>query len=270
MLKSIIFSSVVAFPVAFAVSIPVQAAVTVSCSIQPKPNQPNPLPIRATLRVQEESGNTTFIYQNLPTPVGGEQTPVTIEQERKLIFYNTRIPEARSRMLKDPKFFNELRGFSDNDSYKAFDDALICQNQTGTQPTPTKAIADLPNGSYRFWNGAPSSNVTDQQILAGALTFLFTKEGDRIVGIFARPNETAMCITGKVTGNKISGVVNPAGRLFSDPKTMQNKPYDPKGSMRLGRWEDKGNRGSFSPSSLDLTGFNRINLGTRSAPSICR
>lgn len=252
-----------------AVSTPVKAEVITRCQIQPRPNQPSPLAMRAGLDVEEREGTVTFKYSNFPSFVSSDQPPVTIAQERTLTFYKTTLAAARDRMVKDPKYFNELRGFSEAEGFKPFNDLLVCKSVGAAIPQANLTIADLPDGSYRFWNGAPSTSVTDQQILAGALTFLFTKTGNRIVGFFARPSDDSMCITGSAKGNTITGVVNPPAQ-FTNPAARQNKAFDPAGYLRLGAWSNQGNLGSYSPSTIDLSKFNRINLGSRRAPTLCR
>ncbi len=263
--------------IALAVTPAAQAAVTTRCQIQPRPNQPSPLAMRAGLNVEEADGTVTFKYQNFQTPVSADQPPVTIAQERTMIFYNTTLAAARQHMVNDPKYFNELRGFTDPQTFKPFNDLLVCESTgaktpqpNSTKPQTESTIADLADGSYRFWNGAPSINVTDQQILAGAATFLFEKTGSRVVGYFARPDDFVMCMTGNVTGNTIKGVVNPPPMRFSNGAARKNKPFDPAGYLQLGAWDGSGNLGSYSPSTLDLSKFTRINLGSRRAPSICR
>lgn len=270
--------------IAIALSTPAQAAVTTQCQIQSREGQPSPLAMRALFTLESTSdGNVAVTYTNLPSPVGVGQ-PVTIEQTRKMIFYNSTIPAVRQQMLSNPTFFTELRGFSDPEGFKPFNDLLVCRSvgadkpqssppqssppQSST-PQPGAAIADLVDGSYRYWNGAPSMNVTDKQLRPGNFTFLFTKAGNRIVGIFARPDDLAICMTGTVKGNTISGVVNLPVR-FSDAegRSRQNKPFDPPGYLKLGTWSNAGN--AFSSSTLNLSEFNRINIGPRKAPSTCR
>ncbi|MBE9012822.1 hypothetical protein IQ250_21720 [Pseudanabaenaceae cyanobacterium LEGE 13415] len=267
MSKFLSLSVLLASITTLAISTPVKAEVVTRCQIQPRANQPSPLGMRTTLDVEEKGGDVTFTYKNLPTPVSADQPPVTIEQSRTMIFYKTTLAAARERMLKDPKYFAELRGSSDAEGFKPINDLLVCQNQASQNRS---AIADLADGSYRVWNGAPSFTVTDQQLLEkGAYTFLFTKTGNRIVGFFARPNDDSMCITGTVQGNTITGVVNPPAR-FANPASRQNRAFDSAGFLRLGAWSDRGNLGAFSPSTLNLTNFNRINIGQRKAPTLCR
>jgi hypothetical protein len=231
--------------------------------------------MRAGLDVEAKDGNVVFKYQTFPTPVSADQPPVTIEQARTMIFYNTTIAAARQRMVNDPKYFTELRGFEDPQSFKEFNDLLVCETVGAATPQPkpqtTKTIADLPDGSYRFWNDISDFNVTDQKLLdrESTMNFRFTKTGNRIVGYFARPNDDSMCITGTVKGNTVTGVVTPPAQ-FPTPAAQQNKPFAPGGYLKLGAWKDQGNLGSYSPSTLDLSKFNRINLGSRKAPTLCR
>ncbi|MCU0551096.1 MAG: hypothetical protein MUC48_17245 [Leptolyngbya sp. Prado105] len=261
--------------IAFVLSSPAQASVTTQCQVQPREGQLSPLAMRALFTLESTTdGNVTATYTNLPTPVGAGQA-ITIEQTRKMIFYKSTIPAVRQQLLSDPKFFNELIGSPEPQGFKPFNDLLVCKTVGATAPQPStpqpgSTIADLVDSAYRYWNGKPSMNVTDKQLLeTEAYTFLFEKTGNRIVGYFARPNDDSMCITGTVTGNMIKGVVNPPPR-FANPASRQNKAFDPAGFMKLGAWSNRGNLGMFNPSTLDLSKFNRINIGPRRAPSICR
>jgi hypothetical protein len=258
--------------IALVLSTPAQAAVTTQCQVNATESQPNPLGMRTLLTLESTSdGNVTATYTNLPSPVGAGQA-VTIEQSRKMIFYKSTIPAVRQQMLTNPTFFNELRGASDAEGFKQVNDLLVCKTVGAATPQSGNTIADLVDGTYRYWNGKPGVTVSDRQLLeSGAYTFLFTKEGSTIVGYFARPDDLSMCITGTAKGNVISGVVNPPAR-FSDAegRARQNRVSDPAGYLKLGAWSNQGNLGAFNPSTLDLSKFSRINLGPRRAPSICR
>lgn len=114
---------------AVALSFPVQAATVTQCQIQPREGQPSPLAMRALFTLEStRDGSVTAVYTNLPTPVGADQPPVTIEQTRKLVFYKTTIPAVRQRMLKNRALFNELIGFDEPTGFKPFNDLLVCKS----------------------------------------------------------------------------------------------------------------------------------------------
>ena len=111
-----------------------QTAEVTRCQVQPRPNQPSPLGMRVGLDVEAAAGNVTFKYRNFPSPVSSAQPPATIAQERTLIFYNSTLAAARQRMVNDPKYFDELRGFQDSQTFKQFDSLLVCKSTSAKMP----------------------------------------------------------------------------------------------------------------------------------------
>jgi hypothetical protein len=245
------------------------ATPTTTCGFNSNAGTPNPLGMRTFVTLTEMDGNTTFKYEQLPTPVGGT-VAATIASERQLILYKTNVAQARQLFLSDPKYYNELRGFSNGDGFKAVNDTLVCQSASGSTPSPTgSTVATLPNGSYRFWNGKASGTISDDQLLKqGGVLFLLNKQGNQIVGTFGQIDNAGSCVKGTVNGNTFTGIAIPY-EPSPDPASRSNTSFDPSGFLKLGRWKKVGNQNQYENSTLDLSRLNRINLGPRKPSSSC-
>jgi hypothetical protein len=79
-----------------------------TCAFDTNSGKQNPLGMRAFVSIREAEGNTTFIYEQFPSPVGGSRTAVTIAQRRELTFYSTNIAAARQQMLDAPTYYTTL------------------------------------------------------------------------------------------------------------------------------------------------------------------
>ncbi|MBW4418464.1 MAG: hypothetical protein KME13_04465 [Myxacorys californica WJT36-NPBG1] len=251
-------------------SAPAQAVTpTTTCSFNSNAGTPNPLGMRTLVTLTEMDGNTTVKYEQLPTPVGGT-VAATIASERELILYKTNVAQARQLFLSDPKYYNELRGSSDGDGFKAVNDTLICQSTSGSTPSPTGGtVSALPDGSYRFWNGKATGVLSSDQLLKqGGVLFLFNKRGNQIVGTFGQIDNEGSCVKGTVNGNTFTGVAIPY-EPSPNPASRSNTSFDPGGFLKLGRWKKVGNQNQYENSTLDLSRLNRINLGSRKPSSSC-
>lgn len=249
-------------------SAPAQAATpTTTCSYNSNSGTPNPLGMRTLVTLTEMGGNTTFRYEQLPTPVSGT-VAATIASERQLILYKTNVAQARQLFLTDPKYYNELRGFSDGDGFKAVNDTLICQSASAPSSTSSN-VSTLPDGSYRFWNGKASGTISDDQLLKqGGVLFLFNKRGNQIVGTFGQIDNEGSCVKGTVTGNTFTGVAIPS-EPSPNPASRSNTSFDPGGFLKLGRWKKVANQNQYENSTLNFSQLNRINLGARKPSSNC-
>ncbi|NDJ17731.1 hypothetical protein [Myxacorys almedinensis] len=247
-----------------------QTAATTTCSFNSNAGTPNPLGMRTFLTIEETDGNTTFKYEQFPSPVGG--TPAaTIASTRQLIVYKTNLAAARQLFLNDPKYYNELRGFSEGDSFKVVNDTLTCRSTPGSTPPPTSSsrVSDLPDGNYRFWNGKASGILSDNELLKrGGVLFLFRKQGNQIVGSFGQIDNVGSCVKGTVSGNTLTGIAIPY-EPSPNPASRANTSFDPGGFLKLGRWQRVGNRHQYENSTLNLANLNRINVGPRMPMSSC-
>ncbi len=262
---------------------PAQAAITQTCTIIPTAGQPNPLAMRANFTMEEQDGTiVTVKYNPSPSLFDSTQPPVMVGSLQSLQFFETNIAAVRARMLKEPKYFKFLINAPEGEGgdFKAFNDALVCQGTPATPPaapaTPpvtTGAIDRLPDGDYRFWTGAQANNVTDQQIVAageGSGLFLFRKTGNKVVGQYARPSDVAYCVAGTIANGKVTGTASPVDRSVPGGRPADNSNYGPVGQLKFGVWKGGDKTGFSEGSMLDLTTFNRINLGARKALTVCR
>lgn len=255
----------------FALS-PAQAAPpTATCGYNPDSEKPNPLGMRTLVTLEEADGNTTVKYEQFPSPVGGGNPPTTIASERQLVFYKTNIAAARQLLLKNPQYYNELRGYTDAEGFKAINDTLLCRSAQATKPpiSSSSAIANLPDGDYRFWNGKASKPISDEELLKqGGVLFVFHKQGKQVLGSFGQIDNVGSCIKGTVSGNTVTGIAV-SYEESTNPSSRNNTFFDPGGFLKLGRWQKGGERGQYENSTLNLAKLNRINLGSSKPPKSC-
>ncbi len=249
--------------------VPAQAATpTATCSYDSSSGKPNPLGMRALLTLEEKEGDTTAKYWQFPSRVGKTATPpATISSTRELTFYKTNLAAARQLLLKNPMYYQELLGSTAPEDFKPVNDTLKC---SAAQTSMTgKAIADLPDGTYRFWNGKGPATITDDELLKqGGVLGSFTKQGNRMVGSFGQIDNVGVCVQGTVSGNTITGMALPA-QLSNDPASRSNKPFDPAGFLKLGTWKKMGMKGHYEGSTLNLGNFTRINPDSRKPVKSC-
>jgi hypothetical protein len=103
-----------------------KAEPTRTCQFDPDLGEPNPLGMRSYISITEEDGDTTFLFEQFPSPVGDDPVPVTIASNRMLTFYGTDIDEARQLMLNNPNYYSELVGYSDPEGFGPVNDVLTC------------------------------------------------------------------------------------------------------------------------------------------------
>lgn len=83
------------------------------CQYDPDSGLLNPLGMRAYITLTEESGDTTVLFEQFLSPVGGGETPVTISSTRTLTFYGIGAEEVRQLMLQNSAYYSELVGYED-------------------------------------------------------------------------------------------------------------------------------------------------------------
>jgi len=113
----------------------------------------------------------------------------------------------------------------------------------GSTPDPT--LAALADGSYRYLAGNYQYGVyTDAQLMAnGGAIFLLTKAGDQITGTLRpRVDQPGVCISGVVRGNSV---------------------------LYMRQSQTESGETIYSPDSLDLSEYSRINAGSAIAPTEC-
>jgi hypothetical protein len=100
-----------------------------TCAYDPDSGKPNPLGMRAYITLSEVDGNTTALFEQFPSPVGGSQQRVTIASSRQLTFYGVDINRARRLMLQDPTYYSELVGYPDSEGFAPVDQTLVCHSE---------------------------------------------------------------------------------------------------------------------------------------------
>lgn len=263
---------------------PAIAAPTTTCAYNPDSGKPNPLGMRAFITITEEEGNTTFLFEQFPSNVGGP-VQATIASRRSLTMYRTPLARARQLMLNNRSYYNELMGSNSPEGFGPVNAVLLCKagaaaqaGETGASgsvasPPAAGTIAALADGTYRLWNGKPPQPTMsdDDLIKAGGALFLFEKKGNAIRGFFGYiDSEPGACIRGTANGNTIAGFAFP-----SDQSTVKDtgdtfSNFGPANFLRVRRpaTTPRGRR-FYSSALLDLAGFNAINPGDRSLAKAC-
>ncbi|MGB3294528.1 MAG: hypothetical protein WBB01_16205 [Phormidesmis sp.] len=152
---------------------------------------------------------------------------------------------------------------------------LITQAEVISRPSaPAQpAIGSLPDGNYRYWSGSSSdTTVSDQELLAsGGVTFLFSKRGNDITGIFGYVDGEAICVQGQVADMTVTGisVQNLRGaRILSSGESFASFGSSDRLKVRRGQPID-ADTVRYSSTLLNLEGLNRINAGSVLPPESC-
>lgn len=103
-----------------------KAEPTRTCQFDPDLGEPDPLGMRSYISITEKDGNTTFLFEQFPSPIGDDPVPVTIASNRMLTFYETDIHEARQLMLNNPDYYSELVGYPDPEGFGSMNELLTC------------------------------------------------------------------------------------------------------------------------------------------------
>jgi hypothetical protein len=97
-----------------------------TCAYNPNSGAPNPLGMRAYITITEEKGDTTFLFEQFPSPVTGGAEQVTIASSRALTFYGIKVDRARRLMLQNPTYYAELVGYDDPQGFAPVNAVLAC------------------------------------------------------------------------------------------------------------------------------------------------
>lgn len=79
--------------------------------------------MRTYITAKEESGDTTFVYEEFPAPVSEN---VTLSTTRELVFYKTNISEARTLLLHNRNYYSELVGYEDPEGFAPVNAVFAC------------------------------------------------------------------------------------------------------------------------------------------------
>ena len=143
--------------------------------------------------------------------------------------------------------------------------------ETSTPPTFYETIAGLADGNYRYVSGpAEERAYSDQELLnRGGVLFVFRKTDDQIIGNYSYIDGEAICISGRVSGNTVSGQAYPydgsAGDLGEEFTT-----WGPATFLQVRRTRGDEGRRYYASATLELNDFSRINAGASLPPSSCR
>jgi hypothetical protein len=251
--------------------------LTATCAFDTNSGKPNPLGMRAYITAVEIGGDTTFTYEQFPANVNGEaDAAATIAQERKLVFYKTSISRARSLMLKNSAYYESLIGTRDEAGFAAVNAVLRCQSADGQPLDKSGKIADLPDGTYRFWSGnARDMAVSDDELLKqGGVLVIFSKKGDRVLGNAGQiDGEAGVCLEGTIGGNTIAGFATTYGPMKTFNQTDSFEPLSviPDGALRVRRGQKFGSgRAKFTSALYNLNGYSKLNLDDSKAPKSCK
>jgi hypothetical protein len=211
-----------------------------TCAFDTGMGKPNPLGMRAYITAVEINGDTTFTYEQFPSNVSGE-VPATIAQQRKLTFYKTNVTKARDLMLKNPVYYEELVGFKDASRFKEVNDLMRCQTADGQPLDKIAKIADLPDGTYRFWSGnARDASISDEELLKqGGFLYVFSKKGNRAIGNISHiDDEGGACVEGLLGGNTVSGFATTyqAPKEFNQTDSFEPLGIIPDEALKVRKW----------------------------------
>lgn len=235
--------------------------------------------------------------------------PADITNQRTLTLYDTPLAEARQLLIDSPAYYAELLGLGSveelgDDSFSAVNDTLSCQEVSdrnmanvpqpaprrpdpspGASPPPatppatppansppasgtpaSPPLADLPDGNYRVVSAEfPNRVVSDEELLeAGGTIFTFRKKGDQVIGTFGYiDSEIGACLSGTLSGNAVTG----QAYTNDEPVTAEGGSFlGPGRYLQLGEAAE-GER--YDNSTLNLSGFSRINAGSRLPVESC-
>jgi hypothetical protein len=264
-----------------AIGLPIAAQAETSnlaatCAFDTGMGKPNPLGMRAYITAVEINGDTTFTYEQFPSNVSGETgVPATIAQERKLTFYKTDVTKARDLMLKNPVYYEELVGFKDAARFKEVNELMRCQTADGQPLDKSAKVADLPDGTYRFWSGnSRDGNISDDELLKqGGFLYVFSKKGNRAIGSISHiDDEGGACVEGILGGNTVSGFATTyqAQKEFNKTDSFEPLGIIPDGALKVrkGAKVSEG-RVRFASALLNLNGYMKVGLGKSQAPRSC-
>ncbi|MGL5080571.1 MAG: hypothetical protein ACRC8A_03705 [Microcoleaceae cyanobacterium] len=153
---------------------------------------------------------------------------------------------------------------------------LITEAKVLASPSSTNnssKIQSLADSNYRYWNGSSSNAVvTNEELLEkGGVLFRFRKAANNIVGVFAYVDGEAICISGKVNGNTVTGMAVQKGRslsVLSDGESFAT--FGPSGLLKVRRGRQINSQEvRYDSALLDLSGLNRINAGSVAPPKAC-
>ena len=242
------------------------SSATTTCTIDANKGT-SPIGMRNALTLKQIDADTVMTYDSFPSNAGtfGGNRRATIATTRTVILYATPIATAREILLANASLYTELIGFKPEKGFKVANDLLTCTNGSGKSKTNApKSIAELPDGTYRYWSGKPNpadrKMTHDALLKAGGVLYIFTKKSNKITGSFAPIDSESICVEGTIEGNRLTGMAYPGGGLGST--STQLFSWHPSGYLQVGAWEPKkaAKPAHYSQAKLDLTAFSPVSL----------
>ncbi|MEM9978585.1 MAG: hypothetical protein AAF808_13245 [Cyanobacteria bacterium P01_D01_bin.2] len=142
---------------------------------------------------------------------------------------------------------------------------------SSTPATFYETIAGLADGNYRYVSGPADGRIySDSDLLnRGGVLFVFRKTGDDLIGTYSYIDGEAICVTGRISGNTVSGQAYPADGTARDlAETFAawgSAPF-----LRVRRTQGGVGERYYASATLELNDFSRINAGSSLPPSRCQ
>jgi hypothetical protein len=139
-----------------------------------------------------------------------------------------------------------------------------------TPSTFYDTIAGLADGNYRYVSGSADKRVySDQELLSrGGVLFIFRKSEDEIIGSYNYIDGESICITGRVSGNTVSGKAYPFDGVARD-LGEEFQFWGPATFLRVRRTRGQAGDRYYDSATLELNDFSQINAGSALPPSTC-
>ena len=132
-------------------------------------------------------------------------------------------------------------------------------------------IASLADGNYRYVSGSADERIySDQELLSrGGVLFVFRKTGDGLIGAYSYIDGESICVTGRVSGNTVTGQAYPVDGVARD-LAEEFSFWGPATFLQVRRTQgDEGQR-YYGSAILELNDFSKINAGSSLPPSSCQ
>ncbi|NEQ51911.1 MAG: hypothetical protein F6K11_17520 [Leptolyngbya sp. SIO3F4] len=255
---------------------PVQAALTTERSLI--------FPNRSIDAVRQLLRNNSSYYQELVgfnDPDGFALVDATLICRAEAVASRPVTPRPTSsppaaRPAQRPSASEELPDLSGNSpssNLPVIGDSSSSGNVPSGSSAPTfyDTIAGLTDGNYRYVSGPEAVDrfYSDQELLnRGGVLFIFSKTGDKIIGSYNYVDGESICVTGRVSGNTVSGQAYPYDGVAQE-LTEEFTTWGPATFLRVRR--TRGDEGAryYSSATLELNDFSKINAGSVLPPSSC-
>ena len=147
---------------------------------------------------------------------------------------------------------------------------VASDSSTDSSPTVYDTVAGLADGNYRYVSGPAEDRVySAQELLSrGGVLFIFRKTGDELMGSYSYIDGASICVTGRVSGNTVSGQAYPYDGGARD-LTEEFAAWGPAAFLRVRRTQGTEGERYYNSAILELSDFSQINAGSSLPPSSC-